>query len=147
MSIWISNMIRIETAIQSLNEVSMDFKLENRKSGQISLLYIPFWAKSRMVHFDPSISYFWRAGNLQGLCQAPVVLGGKIFGKMFALIFPNARVIFWSLMKIVRENPIVAVIWEFMLSFKCIRTGSDFFFSGPSWVWVGHFVLALGSGH
>ena len=49
-------------------------------------------------------------GNLRGLCQAPVVLGGKIFGKMFALIFPNARVIFWSLIKIVRENPIVAVI-------------------------------------
>ena len=35
---------------------------------------------------------------------------GKIFGKMFALIFPNTRVIFWSLIKIVPENPIVAVI-------------------------------------
>ena len=49
------------------------------------------------------------AGNLWGLCQAPVVLGGKIFGKMFALIFPNARVA-WSLIRIVHENPIVAVI-------------------------------------
>ena len=116
-SIWISNMIRIETAILSLNEVSMDFKLENRKSGQISLLYIPFWAKSRMVHFDPSISSFWRGGKFAGALPSPCwTWRGKIFGKMFALIFPNARVIFWSLMKIVRENPIVAVIWEFMLN-------------------------------
>ena len=119
MSILISNMIRIETAILSLNEVSMDFKLENRKSGQISLLYTPFWAKSRMVHFDSSISSFWRGGKFAGALPSPCwTWRGKIFGKMFALIFPNARVIFWSLIKIVCENPIVAVIWKFMLKIK-----------------------------
>ena len=84
-SIWISNMIRIETAILSLNEVSMDFKLENRKSGQISLLYIPFWAKSRIVHFDPSISYFWRAGNCRGSAKPLLYLEVKFLGKCLHL--------------------------------------------------------------
>ena len=85
MSIWISNMIRIETAILSLNEVSMDFKLENRKSSQISLLYIPFWAKSRYTLTLP-FHIFDGAGNLRGLCQAPVVLGEvKFLGKCLHL--------------------------------------------------------------
>ena len=81
-SIWISNMIRIETAILSLNEVSMDFKLEILKSGQNPLLKICFWAKFRMVHFDSPFHIFDRAGNLQGALPSPRgTWRGKIWGK------------------------------------------------------------------
>ena len=59
----------------SLNEVSMDFKLEIQKSGQILLLYISFWTKFRMVHFDSPFHIFDRAGNLKGPYQAPGRLG------------------------------------------------------------------------
>ena len=64
----------------SLNEVSMDFKLEIQKSGQILLLYISFWAKFRMVHFDSPFHIFDRAGNLKGPYQAPGGLGEVKFG-------------------------------------------------------------------
>ena len=82
MSIWILNMIRIETAILSLNEVSMDFKLEILKSGQNPLLKICFWAKFRMVHFDSPFHIFDRAGNVQGALPSPRgTWRGKIWGK------------------------------------------------------------------
>ena len=66
----------------SLNEVSKDFKLEIQKSGQILLLYISFWAKFRMVHFDSPFHIFDRAGNLQGALPSPRgTWRGKIWGK------------------------------------------------------------------
>ena len=66
----------------SLNEVSMDFKLEIQKSGQILLLYISFWAKFRMVHFDSPFHIFDRVGNLQGVLPSPRgTWRGKIWGK------------------------------------------------------------------
>ena len=66
----------------------MDFKLEIQTSGQILLLYISFWAKFRMVHFDSPFHIFDRAGNLRGLYQAQGGLGEVKFGENVFMYIP-----------------------------------------------------------
>ena len=64
------------------------FNLENQKGYKISLLQIPFWAKSRTVHFDPIFHIFDGAGNLRGPYQAPGGLGEVKFGENVCMYIP-----------------------------------------------------------
>ena len=66
----------------------MNFKLEIQKSGQILLLYISFWAKFRMVHFDSPFHIFDRVGNLGGPYQAHGGLGEVKFGENVCMYIP-----------------------------------------------------------